>query len=67
MRDPLGVLSAPLKALHEGVEAGSELVLDVRELTYVSSAGLRLLLDWALWVAQMDEGAPLRPRLPEQR
>lgn len=64
MRDPVGELQPYLRTIHDwarGAVAGARLELDIRELRFLNSSGIRLFLDWALWIR--NDAAEHRYRL----
>ncbi|HVY30227.1 MAG TPA: hypothetical protein VHB79_26905 [Polyangiaceae bacterium] len=51
--DPGLVLGGCFRQIHEAALADGvrELVVDVRQLTFVNSSAIRLFVDWSSWVA----------------
>jgi hypothetical protein len=56
--DPGRVLGTFFAALHRSVTIDGlpEISVDVRQLTFVNSAAIRLFVDWATWVRSASPG-----------
>jgi anti-anti-sigma regulatory factor len=52
MRDPAASLSGFTRAVHDGAvgDGVKELKVDLTELPFVNSSGIRLFVDWATWL-----------------
>ncbi len=61
LRDPVAEVGPHFRALHDAAAGGGEVVVDVTELRFVNSSGLRVFLDWVAWIA--GEPAPRQYRL----
>ena len=62
-RDPVTDVGPHIRKIHAAVaetSGGSELVVDVRPLKFVSSSGLRIFLDWVSWIAAEPEARRYR-------
>jgi hypothetical protein len=59
--DPGLALGACFRRMHEAALADelSELLVDVRQLTFVNSSAIRLFVDWSSWVAVAGAGGYL--------
>jgi hypothetical protein len=57
--DPGPSLGDFFRALHRAAmqDALREIVVDVRQLTFVNSSAIRLFVDWATWVRALDESS----------
>lgn len=55
--DPGPSLGGFFRAMHEAAvaDALAELIVDVRQLTFVNSSAIRLFVDWATWVRSMTD------------
>ncbi len=69
MRDPVAEAGPHFKQIHDAALAdgigGGELVVDLTGLKYANSSGLRIFLDWVVWVSTgaADQRYSLRFRL----
>jgi hypothetical protein len=69
MRDPVAEVGPHFKKIHDAAVAdglgGAELVVDLTNLKYANSSGLRIFLDWVVWVstAAAEQRYSLRFRL----
>jgi len=50
LRDPAAEIEPHMRRIHEAAAGGGELVVDVTQLAFVNSAGLRVFLDWLGWL-----------------
>jgi hypothetical protein len=52
MRDPAASLSGFTRAVHDSAvgDGVKELKVDLSELSFVNSSGIRLFVDWATWL-----------------
>jgi hypothetical protein len=52
MRDPSATLSGFTRAVHDSAvgDGVKELRVDLTELSFVNSSGIRLFVDWATWL-----------------
>lgn len=52
MRDPAASLSGFTRAVHDSAvsDGVKELKVDLTELSFVNSSGIRLFVDWATWL-----------------
>jgi len=51
VRDPVSAVSPYLRRLHDLMGGGGKLTIDVTELVFVNSSGLRIFLDWIAWIS----------------
>jgi hypothetical protein len=62
MRDPIADVGPHVRKIHDAIAgSGGDLVVDLTELSFVNSSGLRIFLDWIAWIA--SEPAERRYRL----
>jgi len=57
MPDPGPSLGGFFRAMHAAAVADTlkEVIVDVRQLTFVNSSAIRLFVDWATWVRSMGD------------
>jgi hypothetical protein len=76
MRSPMEVLGPYLKKVHQAAsqsEEIEELTLDIRELRFMNSSCIRVLIDWIEWIRSEPEARQYvlhfrsSPRVPWQR
>jgi hypothetical protein len=51
MRDPVVEVGPHVRKIHDAAAGGGELVVDLTELKFVNSSGLRIFLDWIAWMS----------------
>lgn len=54
-QDPVAEVGPHLRAVHEAAAGGGDVTVDVTGLTFVNSSGLRVFLDWAVWILAEPE------------
>jgi len=51
MRDPVAEVGPHVRKIHDAAAGGGDLVVDLTQLVFVNSSGLRIFLDWIAWLS----------------